>query len=139
MFETDFMHTAATVSAPALLTNASALLLGGSYHRHQLAIAAREHDDRHNAAGRRDASVSRRIALSGGAVHAFHFALMAFGIDCALLLTMTVMAPLVDVLHSVLDILGTTLSFIGLAGLLLGILLMATEGLYGLPSDGAYL
>lgn len=133
MLDTDFMRAASSVGAPALLTNASALLLGGANFRRQLAISAKAQASGSEIQSAVAANARKRIGLTTAAMHAFHIALIAFGLDCALLLTIHVLGELLAPLRSILEITGTGSLFIGLASLLLGVVLIATEGLYELP------
>jgi hypothetical protein len=134
MLEISLGATIAAVSGPALLTNASALLLGGASNRYHSAIEARRHQGTGLAS-----SLSRRIVLSVAAVHAFHIALIAFAFDCALLLLMTATDSAFRRMGSMLNAGGTALAFVGFAALMAGVVLLAIEGLFGYRAGNSFM
>lgn len=121
MFDASLMDTVAVVSGPALLTNASALLLGSASGRYAQAVQAQATSSR----------VDARVWLSAMAVHFLHLSLTAFGFDCALLLTAAALTGLDAWWRSALDTAATMISFVGLGCLTAGVCLLAVEGFIG--------
>lgn len=142
MFDISLTETFASLSGPALLTNASALLLGAASNRYMAAIndKAREEADgrlRQQASSEILAKrlTSGRVASIAAAVHALHVALISFGTDCALVLAMTLVAPSLPSANGALGAIGTALAFTGVAGLTIGVVLMATASLCGFSTQ----
>ncbi len=114
------------VSGPAVLMNASALLLAAATGRYQLAMeAAPQPDDGSSKALR------RQVTISAAAVHSLHVALMAFGVECALLFVMAADVEAVRAPGPVLRSIGSLLSIAGLSGMAGGVVLLAIEGVFG--------
>lgn len=134
MLDPNLMETVALVSGPALLTNASALLLAGATNRFHLALEEQRRRPAPDWPPVGSSSTSKRARLSAAAVHALHFALIAFGVNCALLLAMGTVGPTMVATKVGLNAVGLVLEFVGLAGLTSGVVLLAAEGLFGFKS-----
>lgn len=135
MFDPNLLQTVALVSGPALLTNASALLLAGATNRFQAALDDHLRRPGGNSSVLDSISVSRRMRLSAYAVRALHLALIAFGINCMLLLSLTAAWPAAAPVSAGLNAAGLALEILGLASLSCGVFLLAAEGIYGFKSQ----
>lgn len=126
----------ASISGAALLTNASALLLGGASTRYALARDAVREAHRENPVPVSASAATRRLALSAAAVHSFHVALVAFGLACALLFLAASHGLDSSRWSPVLNTLGSLLTSIGFVGLVAGVGLLGTEGVFGVTTSG---
>jgi hypothetical protein len=122
MFELGIPAVIASVGGPALLTNATGLLLN--------VVTARQRNfsELHRASpGRSSQRQARRQALAAGALRALHLALVAFAIDCLLMFGLAIAPASVASLNAALEGAAAVLLAIGLMLLVAGVMMNAVE------------